>query len=98
MNTHTTVNDTSPSRMTAEHWARLHAMTEEQILQNALTDPDNPPLGSGEGYVNEQVRSVNIILDPNIASWLEDHHLDGQKIATALLSQFVAAQSGEKNA
>jgi putative transcriptional regulator len=32
-----------PQKMTAEEWARLEAMTPEQIEQNALDDPDNPP-------------------------------------------------------
>ena len=30
-------------RMTPEEWARLDAMTPEQIERNALDDPDNPP-------------------------------------------------------
>ena len=25
-------------------WARVEAMTDEEALQNALNDPDNPPL------------------------------------------------------
>ncbi len=32
-----------PSAMTPEEWARLEAMTPEEIEQNALDDPDNPP-------------------------------------------------------
>lgn len=30
--------------MTEAEWARLQAMTEEELHQNALLDPDNPPL------------------------------------------------------
>jgi putative transcriptional regulator len=30
--------------MTDAEWARLQAMTEEELVQNALDDPDNPPL------------------------------------------------------
>ena len=29
-------------------WARLEAMTEEEIEANALSDPDNPPLADEE--------------------------------------------------
>ncbi len=29
-------------------WARLEAMTEEEIEANALADPDNPPLSEAE--------------------------------------------------
>jgi putative transcriptional regulator len=25
-------------------WARFDAMTEEEVMANALSDPDNPPL------------------------------------------------------
>lgn len=32
-----------PPRMTPEDWARVDAMTPEEIEQNALDDPDNPP-------------------------------------------------------
>ena len=32
------------SLMTDAEWARLLAMTEEELHQNALDDPDNPPL------------------------------------------------------
>lgn len=30
-------------RMTPQEWARLEAMTPEEIERNALEDPDNPP-------------------------------------------------------
>ena len=30
-------------RMTPEEWARLEAMTPEEIERNAIDDPDNPP-------------------------------------------------------
>lgn len=30
--------------MTETDWSRLQAMTEEELHQNALADPDNPPL------------------------------------------------------
>lgn len=33
----------APPKMTAEDWARLKAMTPEQVEQNALDDLDNPP-------------------------------------------------------
>lgn len=29
-------------------WARIDAMTDEELTANALSDPDNPPLGEGE--------------------------------------------------
>lgn len=33
-----------PSPSSKSDWARVDAMTEEELHQNALADPDNPPL------------------------------------------------------
>ncbi len=30
--------------MTPENWARLDAMTDDEVTARALTDPDNPPI------------------------------------------------------
>ena len=98
MSTTITPNELPASRMTPEHWARLHTMTEDQILQNALDDPDNLPLNMSNSYTGGNTRSVRIMLEPKIASWLTEHHLDGAKIAASLLSQFVEAQLEDKNA
>jgi len=97
MNTPITPNETPTPRMTAEHWARLHAMTEEQIKRNALDDPDNPPLDT---YVAEKdgAQTIHITIDPLSARWLQEHRLDGGKIAASLLHQFVEAQLGNKSA
>ena len=38
------LDPTNPPTMSAEDFARLDAMTEEEIEANALSDPDNPPL------------------------------------------------------
>jgi putative transcriptional regulator len=48
-------------RMTPEEWARLEAMTPEEIEQNALDDPDNPPSTDEElerGRVGRFVRQT----------------------------------------
>jgi putative transcriptional regulator len=37
-----------PGKMTPVDWARLDAMTPEEIEQNAIDDPDNPPLTDEE--------------------------------------------------
>jgi len=49
------------ARMTPEEWARLEAMTPEQIEQNALDDPDNPPWTDEElerGFTGRFVRQT----------------------------------------
>ena len=38
----------NPPRMPDEYYARLDAMTDEEITRNALADPDNPPLTEEE--------------------------------------------------
>jgi putative transcriptional regulator len=39
-----TLDPAHPPKLTAEQRARLESMTQEEIEQNALDDPDNPPL------------------------------------------------------
>jgi putative transcriptional regulator len=43
-NTPTSGNERDQYGMSAEDWRRLEAMTDEEIVAAALTDPDNPPL------------------------------------------------------
>jgi putative transcriptional regulator len=48
-------------RMTPEDWARLDAMTPEEIEQNAIDDPDNPPSTDEElqrGWTGRFVRQT----------------------------------------
>ena len=49
----------NPPQLTPEQQARLDAMTEEEIEQNALSDPDNPPSTDEElerGVLGRRVR------------------------------------------
>ena len=49
----------NPPRLTPEEEARLDAMTDEELEQNALDDPDNPPLTEEElerGLLGRRVR------------------------------------------
>jgi putative transcriptional regulator len=43
-----TLDPARPAKLTAKQQARLAAMTEEEIEQNAPEDPDNPPLTEDE--------------------------------------------------
>ena len=59
-------------------WARLRAMTEEEIERNAADDPDNPPLTSEELARLELVRPedrakvpVYIRLDPDVVEFFK---------------------------
>ncbi|MDP9349555.1 MAG: BrnA antitoxin family protein, partial [Gemmatimonadota bacterium] len=37
-------------------WARLDAMTEEEIEANALSDPDNPP------WTDEELKNARLVM------------------------------------
>ncbi len=59
--------------MSAEDFARLDAMTQEEIEANALSDPDNPPLTDDElnrmvsVRLVRQARSVTGLSQPRFA-------------------------------
>jgi putative transcriptional regulator len=49
----------NPPRLTPEQQARLDAMTDEELTQHAVDDPDNPPLTEEElerGVLGRRVR------------------------------------------
>jgi uncharacterized protein (DUF4415 family) len=57
-------------------WARLDAMTEEEIEQNALHDPDNPPIEDWEWanaklVLPERTRkpSIHLRIDAAVLAW-----------------------------
>jgi putative transcriptional regulator len=47
--------------MSKEEWARLEAMTDEQITAAAESDPDNPPLTDGELERVQTARRVQAV-------------------------------------
>jgi len=57
-------------------WKRLRAMTEKEIEQNALDDPDNPPI-KDEDWVNAKLilpvrtrkPSIHLRIDPAVLAW-----------------------------
>jgi hypothetical protein len=87
--------------MTRKDWEKLMNMSKEEIEQNAKNDSDNPPFSTENLRVNGMlcpdgfiVRSI--VIEEKIDNWLEEHNLQGDKIAATLLKQFVEAQSGIK--
>jgi len=48
-------------------WERLRNMTEEEIEQNALDDPDNPP------WTEEELEKVESIVYHNFEEWRKAH-------------------------
>ena len=61
---------------TRTDWARLKAMTEEEIEANALADPDNPPTDMSDfwerGVSVDGARNLTRLnIDPDILYWFQ---------------------------
>ena len=78
-------------------WARLDAMTEEEIERNAAEDPDNPPM-TEEDWKNARVvwpqgkAPVTLRLDKDIIAWFKHRGRGYQTRINAVLRAFVEAQ------
>src|SRR5438876_10669697 len=78
-------------------WARLAAMTEEEIERNAADDPDNPPW-TEEDWANARVvwpqgkAPVTLRLDKDIIAWFKARGRGYQTRINAVLRAFVEAQ------
>jgi uncharacterized protein (DUF4415 family) len=78
-------------------WARLDAMTEEEIERNAADDPDNPPW-TDEDWANARVvwpqgkAPVTLRLDNDIIAWFKHQGRGYQTRINAVLRAFVEAQ------
>jgi len=78
-------------------WARLDAMTEEEIERNAADDPDNPPW-TDEDWKNARVvwpqgkAPVTLRLDKDIIAWFKARGRGYQTRINAVLRAFVEAQ------
>jgi uncharacterized protein (DUF4415 family) len=78
-------------------WARLDAMTQEEIERNAAEDPDNPPW-TDEDWKNARVvwpqgkAPVTLRLDKDIIAWFKHQGRGYQTRINAVLRAFVEAQ------
>jgi putative transcriptional regulator len=54
---------TKPLEKRESDWARVDAMTEEEIEANALSDPDNPPLTEEDFRKMDRIPNVRLIRD-----------------------------------
>ncbi|MGH7210360.1 MAG: hypothetical protein ACREF1_02715 [Acetobacteraceae bacterium] len=77
-------------------WARLDAMTEEEIERNADEDPDNGPI-TPEDWLNAKLvipaahRDQWLRLDPDLAAWFRTQGPDAEARMRAILRAAVAA-------
>lgn len=86
-------------------WARIDAMTEEEIEANALSDPDNPP------WTDEELRNarlvmpedrgktpVSIRLDNEVLDYFKGQGRGYQSRINAVLKAYVRSQGEKKRA
>ena len=78
-------------------WARVNAMTEEEIERNAAEDPDNPPW-TEEEWARARIvfpqgkEPVTLRLDRDILAWFKLRGRGYQTRINAVLRAFVEAQ------
>lgn len=80
--------------MTQRDWEKLISMNESEIEQNAKDDIDNPPFSLAESpnraiMLPDGVVVRSIFIEEEIDNWLVEHNLQADKVASALLKQFV---------
>ena len=79
---------------TRTDWARLKAMTEEEIEANALSDPDNPPIDMSDfwerGVAVDGARNLTRLnLDPDILAWFQGQGKDFRTVIGAILQNYM---------
>jgi uncharacterized protein (DUF4415 family) len=77
-------------------WARLDAMTEEEIERNAAEDPDNPPW-TDEDWANAQVvdprKHTAVWLDRDVVDWFKEQGPHFQRRINETLREFIDART-----
>ncbi|MGI8508932.1 MAG: BrnA antitoxin family protein [Gemmatimonadaceae bacterium] len=78
-------------------WARVDAMTEEEVYANALSDPDNPPLTDEQLATMVVVypplkKPISIRLDSDILEFLKQDGPGYQSRINAILRAYMRAQ------
>ncbi|AVO43964.1 helix-turn-helix domain-containing protein [Phreatobacter cathodiphilus] len=74
-----TLDPRNPPRLSPEEAARLDAMTPEEIEQNALDDPDNPPSTEEEldrGVAGRRVRLLRQSLNLSQPAFAERYRIN----------------------
>ena len=88
-------------------WARVDAMTDEELIANALADPETPPLEDDFFEKARRVRledllpatkeRVSIRLDRDVLAWFRSRQQKGYQTATnAVLRAFIESQERGK--
>ena len=86
------------SLMSEQDWQKLMSMSEEDIEKNASGDVDNPPF-SLDNFSYRPTPNTNgkmiyfVPVEQKVDIWLKEHNLQADVVASALLKQFVEAQT-----
>ena len=75
-------------------WARLDAMTEEEIEANALSDPDNLPHDTDDFWergvaVHGARRLTRVNIEPDILAWFQEQGTEFRQLIGALLQEYM---------
>lgn len=79
-------------------WDRVDSKSNQELIQDALSDPDNPPID--EEFLNraKQVhppkskRQVTLRLDSDVLDWFRDHGKGYQTMINAVLRAYKKSQ------
>jgi uncharacterized protein (DUF4415 family) len=87
------------NREDVSDWARVHAMTEEEIEANAASDPDAPPLSAEELATGVLVMPhehpwvpISVPVDPDVLEYFRKDGPGYQSRINAVLRAYVRAQ------
>ncbi len=79
-------------------WARVDALTDEDIERAVADDPDAPPFWTEEEWKNARIvfpegkAPVTLRLDKDVIAWFKSHGRGYQTRINAVLRAFVEAQ------
>lgn len=78
-------------------WARVAAMTEEEIVANALSDPDNPPMTEAQlKNMRPFKRPITIRVDVDVLNWFRTRGIKYQTQMNAALRDYMNANAKKK--
>jgi uncharacterized protein (DUF4415 family) len=78
-------------------WKRVAAMTEEEIVANALSDPDNPPLTEAQlKNMRPFKRPITIRVDVDVLNWFRTRGVKYQTHMNAALRDYMNANARKK--
>ncbi len=100
-----TVRLGDPIREDLTDWARVDAMTDEEIERNAASDPDSFPVGSFDWTEAQLVipipnpkQSIHLRIDPDVLAWFKSRGPGHLSRMNAVLRNYYDAHKGQREA